>query len=687
MVKIQMQRFLLIAVAISLILVPRAAAWTWPADGDVLKPFVFDPGHPYAAGQHRGVDIAGAAGADARAPVAGAVTFAGSVPSGGKTVTIQTQDGYSVTLVHLGSISAVRGAVVAEGASIGSVGASGDAEWPEAYLHMGVRLTAEQQGYLDPLSFLPPRSSSIASPAPAPDEAVTTVSTAPTPPLLVDSVTAPVDAQPADGGASATETQAAGVSTPPAGSAPGDASAQPESTPAEASVPADDAPSVGVDAGLEGAEVSVGTAVEASSTGISEGGAVVAGSADAPLTTDQASSSGETATNAAPLAEAAQAQAVDAATGAGAAAPEPAPTSGVEVPTAETATPPQTAATGTLELPPVAGPETQAAPAQVESAQKVEATPSVGTGAPSAPPAQQTPVLPAEEPVEPAPPSATVESPTEQRPSAVGAARDPGRPADAVGEAAPWTPRVESVLGAGALSTADKAALDWSVGPQSLRREPLDGPRTPVATPRPARVPTLRAEVRHSGSTGFDLAQTHGAANGSRVATPPTRAEATLLSPAERVTRGAVVGRSSGTRFPFALVLGAALAAFAALLGGGSVRVRRRPNPAGEGGHEHVAAAAEHDPAVELERNGGGFVEALRWRNVLVVPPRAHTRRRCMALRGRTSSHRPCGRLRSVGRLRPLPQTARQRRADGFRDRRARDSRDGRRRSRRRVAA
>ena len=108
-----MKRLMLAAVFAALILAPHAAAWSWPVDGAVLKPFVFDPAHPYAAGQHRGVDVAGVAGSDIRAPVGGAVSFAGSVPSSGKTVTIQTQDGYSVTLVHLGSIIVARGAVIA----------------------------------------------------------------------------------------------------------------------------------------------------------------------------------------------------------------------------------------------------------------------------------------------------------------------------------------------------------------------------------------------------------------------------------------------------------------------------------------------------------------------------------------------------------------------------------------------
>ena len=135
---------------------PPALAWTWPADGPVLRPFVLG-NDPYAAAQHRGVDIASPSGAPVRAPAAGVVTFAGTVPGGGRTVTIQTADGYSVTLVHLGAIAVEREQQVAEGAGVGSAGGSGRPEHAEAYVHLGVRVTADPNGYVDPLVLLPGR--------------------------------------------------------------------------------------------------------------------------------------------------------------------------------------------------------------------------------------------------------------------------------------------------------------------------------------------------------------------------------------------------------------------------------------------------------------------------------------------------------------------------------------------------
>src|SRR6188472_19021 len=74
--------------------VQPALAWAWPVDGPVLRPFVLGD-DPYAGGQHRGVDIGAPAGTPVRAPAAGTVSFAGTVPTGGKTITIRTADGYA----------------------------------------------------------------------------------------------------------------------------------------------------------------------------------------------------------------------------------------------------------------------------------------------------------------------------------------------------------------------------------------------------------------------------------------------------------------------------------------------------------------------------------------------------------------------------------------------------------------
>ena len=133
-----------------------ASAWTWPADGPVLQPFSFD-GDPYAAGLHRGIDVRGEAGASVRAPASGTVTFAGTVPGGGRTVTITTPGGYAVTIVHLGTVGVAARSTIVEGAAVGTIGPSGDVEHAEPYVHLGLRIASDPQGYVDPALVLPPR--------------------------------------------------------------------------------------------------------------------------------------------------------------------------------------------------------------------------------------------------------------------------------------------------------------------------------------------------------------------------------------------------------------------------------------------------------------------------------------------------------------------------------------------------
>src|SRR5918996_1768945 len=163
-----MRRVLLAAVA-ALVFVPGAQGWTWPSDGSVLRPFVLGD-DPYAGGQHRGVDIGGELGADVRAPASGSVSFAGTVPGGGKTITIQTADGYAVTLLQLGEILVAQRQVVEEGAFVARVGPSGDEITLDPHVHLGVRVTSDPNGYVDPLTLLPPRepSADAVEPAEAP---------------------------------------------------------------------------------------------------------------------------------------------------------------------------------------------------------------------------------------------------------------------------------------------------------------------------------------------------------------------------------------------------------------------------------------------------------------------------------------------------------------------------------------
>ena len=177
-----MHRLLVIGVAAlaALTLCGPGWAWTWPADGEVLRPFGMGT-DPYAGGQHRGIDIAGADGSTILAPTGGTVTFAGSLPTHGRGLTIQTEDGYAVTLVHLGTLGVAKGALLAEGDLVGTMGSSGTPEHPVPSVHLGIRRSSDAEGYVDPLGLLPTRAAPTptASPDPTPAPAPSASSASP----------------------------------------------------------------------------------------------------------------------------------------------------------------------------------------------------------------------------------------------------------------------------------------------------------------------------------------------------------------------------------------------------------------------------------------------------------------------------------------------------------------------------
>src|SRR5262249_23715915 len=89
----------------------------------------------------------------------GLVSFAGTTPGNGLTLTIRTSDGYSVTLTHLGSFGVHTGTSAAEGAPVGLVGPAGNSAAADVtYAHLCLRLPSDAGGYLDPLTLLPSRS-------------------------------------------------------------------------------------------------------------------------------------------------------------------------------------------------------------------------------------------------------------------------------------------------------------------------------------------------------------------------------------------------------------------------------------------------------------------------------------------------------------------------------------------------
>ncbi|HEV2712823.1 MAG TPA: M23 family metallopeptidase, partial [Gaiellaceae bacterium] len=130
--------FALLVLAFLLVTPVSAQGWTWPADGEVLRGFEFG-GEEYREHGHTGIDVAGTAAAVVPAPATGRVSFAGALPTHGRTVTIRTPEGFAVTLLHLGSIAVAAGDGVVEGEPVGTIGPSGDAEFDAPYLHLGIR--------------------------------------------------------------------------------------------------------------------------------------------------------------------------------------------------------------------------------------------------------------------------------------------------------------------------------------------------------------------------------------------------------------------------------------------------------------------------------------------------------------------------------------------------------------------
>ena len=81
---------------------------------------------PYAAGQHRGIDIAGRVGSPVVAAAGGVVRFAGNAGYSGLTVDVRTADGrYDASYLHLSSISVRNRQGVAAGDRLGAVGTTG----------------------------------------------------------------------------------------------------------------------------------------------------------------------------------------------------------------------------------------------------------------------------------------------------------------------------------------------------------------------------------------------------------------------------------------------------------------------------------------------------------------------------------------------------------------------------------
>lgn len=143
-------------------------AWPWPLLGEVITPFANVPNR-YAAGQHRGLDIAAPTGASVLAIVDGRVSYSSQLPDGGQAVTVTSDDGrWLISNLHLSSRIVRRGELVRAGQRLGRVGTSGRRSADAPHLHLSVR-SASPRRYVDPMTLLgKPRLATERMPAASP---------------------------------------------------------------------------------------------------------------------------------------------------------------------------------------------------------------------------------------------------------------------------------------------------------------------------------------------------------------------------------------------------------------------------------------------------------------------------------------------------------------------------------------
>ena len=129
-----------------------------------MRPFAVGPDR-FAAGQHRGIDLAAPPGARVLAACGGRVSFAGRVPRGGRTVSVRCGS-LVATYQHLGSVAVARGQIVMAGGRIGRAGRAR----PAPHVHLGARVAATGE-YRDPLALFAGAPRGPLAPIPAPRRA------------------------------------------------------------------------------------------------------------------------------------------------------------------------------------------------------------------------------------------------------------------------------------------------------------------------------------------------------------------------------------------------------------------------------------------------------------------------------------------------------------------------------------
>jgi hypothetical protein len=175
------------ALLLAVLAAPAGATWRPPVAGGLTRPFAVTTS-PFAAGQHRGIDLRAAPGTPVRAPCGGRVVFAGRAGTSGGVVTLRCGR-WRVTHLPLATITVHAGTSVGPGTRLGTVARGTD----HAGLHLGVRREGNRFAYVDPLRFLAPAPTAPLPPLGRPPRAHRSLPPSPGAPLAT-AATAPVAA-------------------------------------------------------------------------------------------------------------------------------------------------------------------------------------------------------------------------------------------------------------------------------------------------------------------------------------------------------------------------------------------------------------------------------------------------------------------------------------------------------------
>lgn len=141
---------------IALLAFPSAGIAAPPVAGTPVVSLGFGERYGVPAKVHSGIDVVVEAGDPARSAVAGVVTFAGLVPAtGGEfrvgAVSVQRENGHTVTLSPLEGLRVVKGDHVVLGQPVGLVAPGGDVSTTTNHLHLSERVSGR---YVDPSHLL-----------------------------------------------------------------------------------------------------------------------------------------------------------------------------------------------------------------------------------------------------------------------------------------------------------------------------------------------------------------------------------------------------------------------------------------------------------------------------------------------------------------------------------------------------